>query len=107
MRLTKDVIERAKLPESGRKESFLRDDLVRGLGVRVTAGGTRSFIFEGRVKGRPRRFTIGPCPDLNIPQARQRAMEIRTAIALGEDPHQAHLTIKREITFDALEGVLR
>ncbi len=29
MRLTKEVIDRAALPESGRKERFLRDSVVR------------------------------------------------------------------------------
>jgi hypothetical protein len=60
MRLTKDAIERAKVPEAGKKERFIRDDVVRGLGVRITASGAKSFIFEARVKGRPRRLTLGP-----------------------------------------------
>ena len=59
MRLTKDAIERAKRPEAGRKERFIRDDIVRGLGVRITASGAKSFIFEARIKGRPRRLTLG------------------------------------------------
>ena len=50
MRLTKDAIERAKPPEPGRKERFLRDDEVRGLGVRITASGAKSFIFEARIR---------------------------------------------------------
>ena len=57
MRLTKDAIERAKPPEAGRKERFIRDDEVRGLGVRVARAAQKSFIFEARIKGRPRRLT--------------------------------------------------
>src|SRR5215472_12459073 len=102
MRLTKDSIERAKLPEPGRKERFIRDDLVRGLGVRITASGAKSFIFEARVKGRPRRLTLGAWPDLNVALAREKALGIRTAIAKGEDPHAAHLAKKREATFGDL-----
>jgi integrase len=102
MRLTKDAIERAKLPEPGHKERFIRDDVVRGLGVRVTASGARSFIFEARVKGRPRRLTLGPWPELNVALAREKALEIRTAIAKGEDPHAAHLAEIREATFGEL-----
>ena len=100
--LTKDAIERAKLPERGRKERFIRDDIVRGLGLRITAAGAKSFIFEARVKGRPRRLTLGAWPDLTVLLARKRALEIRTAIAKGEDPHAAHLAEKREATFGEL-----
>jgi integrase len=102
MRLTKDAIERAKLPEAGKKERFIRDDMVQGLGVRVTASGKKRFVFEARIKGRPRRLTLGPWPDLNVALAREKALEIRTAIAKGEDPHAAHLAGKREAAFGEL-----
>jgi hypothetical protein len=102
MRLTKDAIERAKPPEPGRKERFLRDDEVRGLGVRITASGAKSFIFEARIKGRPRRLTIGPWPEITVALARQQAREKRVAIARGGDPHAAHLADKREATFGEL-----
>jgi integrase len=102
MRLTKDAIERAKLPEPGRKERFIRDDVVRGLGVRITTSGAKSFIFEARIKGRPRRLTLGAWPDLNVTLARERALEIRTAIAKGENPHVAHLAEKHEAMFGEL-----
>lgn len=102
MRLTKESIEKAKLPEPGRKERFIRDDIVRGLGVRVTASGAKAFVFEGRIKGRPRRLTIGAWPDLNVQMARDRAMEIRTAIARGEDPAGEAKEARRELTFGEL-----
>jgi integrase len=99
MRLTKDAIERAALPEAGRKERFIRDDLVRGLGVRITASDARSFIFEARIKGRPRRLTLGSWPDLTVILARQRAHEIRAAIARGEDPAAEAEAARKEATF--------
>jgi integrase len=99
MRLTKDSIEHARLPEPGRKECFIRDDVVRGLGVRVTASGAKSFVFEARIKGRPRRLTLGPWPDLTVILARQKAMEIRAAIARGEDPAAEAEAARKELTF--------
>src|SRR5690242_13205748 len=102
MRLTKDAIERAKLPELGKKERFIRDDIVRGLGVRITASGAKSFIFEARIKGRPRRFTLGPWPDLNVKLARERALETRTRIAKGEDPATEAAAARKEATFGEL-----
>jgi Arm DNA-binding domain len=106
MRLTKDAIERAKLPEPGRKERFIRDDVVRGLGVRITVSGAKSFIFEARIKGRPRRLTLGPWPDLTVVLARQRAMEIRAAIARGEDPAAEAEAARKELTFGDLTTYL-
>lgn len=102
MRLTKDAIDRAKLPELGRKERFIRDDVVRGLGVRVTASGAKSFIFEARIKGRPRRMTLGGWPDLTVVLARQKATEIRGRIALGEDPATEAEAARKEPTFGDL-----
>jgi integrase len=102
MRLTKDAIERAKLPEPGRKERFIRDDVVQGLGVRVTASGKKRFIFEARIKGRPRRLTLGAWPDLNVILARERALEIRTRIAKGGDPAAEAADARKEITFGEL-----
>jgi integrase len=102
MRLTKDAIERALPPEGGRKERFLRDDEVRGLGLRVTAGGAKSFIFEARIKGRNRRMTLGAWPDLTVLLARKKAMKLRTSIADGEDPAADADAARKETTFGEL-----
>jgi len=102
MRLTKDAINRARLPEAGHKERFIRDDIVRGLGVRITASGFRSFIFEARIKGRPRRMTLGSWPDLTVVLARQKAAEIRGRIARGEDPATEAEAARKEPTFGEL-----
>jgi integrase len=99
MRLTKDAIEHAKLPRPGRKERFIRDDVVQGLGVRVTASGKKRFVFEARIKGRPRRLTLGPWPDLNVALARERALEIRMLIAKGGDPATDAADARKETTF--------
>jgi integrase len=105
MRLTKDAIERAAPPEAGRKERFIRDDVVRGLGLRITTSGAKSFIFEARIKGRPRRLTLGCWPDLTVILARQRAVEMRAAIARGEDPAAEAEAVRKEETFDDLAAI--
>jgi integrase len=99
VRLTKDAIEHAKLPQLGRKERFIRDDVVQGLGVRVTASGKKRFVFEARIKGRPRRLTLGPWPDLNVALAREKALEIRTRVAKGEDPATDAADARKETKF--------
>jgi hypothetical protein len=102
MRLTKEAIEKAKRPSIGRNEYFIRDNVAHGLGVRITASGAKSFIFEARIKGRTRRMTLGTWPDLNLVLARQRVMEIRTRIAVGEDPATKAADARKETTFGGL-----
>lgn len=44
---------------AGKDQAFLWDADTPGLGLRVTAGGSRSFIFQSRFMGKPLRMTIG------------------------------------------------
>ena len=56
--LTIGVIERLACP-SGKLQAFLRDRKGNGLRVRVTAGGAKSFVFEGKLRRQTIRRTIG------------------------------------------------
>ena len=98
--LTKRAIEAAKVPGSG--QIFLRDDSIRGFAVRILPSGSRAFVWEGRVKGRPRRITLGFFPDLSVAAARLRAMAIRTAIGRGENPADERQAERHENTFGEL-----
>jgi len=84
MKLTQRSVEAAKAPLSG--QTFLRDEDLTGFALRITARGAKSFVWEGRIKGRPRRITLGPYPDLTTLAARNKALEIKTGIANGGDP---------------------
>ena len=100
MVLTKIVVERAQVPE--RDQVFIRDDQVTGLALRVTAGGVKSFVFEGRVRGRVRRITLGAWPTMTVGQARDAVMKIRAAIAEGRDPANDRQDARHEPTFGDL-----
>jgi integrase len=76
--------------------------VVQGFGLRVTWGGTKSFFWEGRINGRPRRITIGAFPDLSVLLARQKAIEIKASIARGGNPVEQRKEVRREITFGDL-----
>jgi integrase len=105
MNLTKAVIEAARPPAEG--QDFIRDEKVQGLGVRITSNGVKSFVFEGRVRGRPRRITLGRWPVMNVDQARDGVMKIRAAIADGHDPAAEHQAAREEPTFgDLLDSYL-
>ena len=98
--LTKQIVEAAKAPARG--QIFIRDDSIRGFALRVLESGGKSFVWEGRINGRPRRITIGQFPDLSVQAARDEAMRIRAAIADGRDPASERQADRREPTFGDL-----
>ena len=74
--LTDAIIKRIDLPTKGNRITY--DDDVAGFGIRVTAGGARSFILNYRTKaGRERRITIGQFPNWKAVSARQEARRAR------------------------------
>jgi integrase len=98
--LTKALVNGATAPARG--QAFLRDDVITGFALRVLESGAKSFVWEGRLKGRMRRLTIGRYPDLPVAVARQKALEIRAAIGRGEDPSEARHAEHKQPTFGDL-----
>jgi len=72
MNLTDLTVKNLSPHESGQRTYF--DDTLKGFGVRVSQGGTKSFVF---VHGTNRkRHTIGRYPDISLKKARQKAKRI-------------------------------
>ncbi len=83
--LTDAIIKRIEPPTKGNRITY--DDDVAGFGIRVTAGGARSFILNYRTKaGRERRITIGQFPNWKAVSARQEARRLRQEVDRGGDP---------------------
>jgi integrase len=99
-RLTQRVVDAAKAPAAG--QVFLRDDELRGFALRITANGAKSYIWEGRVRGRPRRITLGSYPTWPVMRARAEALKIRSAVADGRDPIAEREAQHREARFSDL-----
>ncbi len=88
-RFTRKSVDAARCP-AGKSQALYWDTEQPGLGLRVTEGGARSFIFESRLGGRAGqtvRVTIGPA-----------SMPIRTAkdkagrpVTFGADSESARL----------------
>jgi hypothetical protein len=77
----------------------------QGLMLLVKASGARSWVFRYQIKGRRRDMGFGAWPEISLARARERAMEARRAIALGQDP----LTVKPEkkkLTFEGAAEAL-
>jgi integrase len=85
-RLDNDFVRTVDAPESGAVTYWDNDPKISGFGVRVYAGGGRSFFVNYRIDGRERRFTIGAFPRWSVTAARERAKELRTEIDRGHDP---------------------
>src|SRR5258708_6114629 len=79
VRLTDLVIKGLPAPEAGQK--VYRDDLISGFAVRVSPGGTKTFLL---IHGKERRFTtIGRVGVVKLADARQKARDILAAKQLG------------------------
>jgi len=63
-----------------------RDAKERGLGLRVSPGGTKSFYVSYRFNGRQVRRTIGTHPYLTLDAARKQARGILASVDQGRDP---------------------
>ncbi len=74
--------------QEGKGQSIYWDGKTPGLGVRVTAGGAKSFIFESALHGKTIRITIGDAKTWTIPDAQARATAYKQQIDGGRDPRQ-------------------
>lgn len=78
MRLTDLSIRKLKLPEQGQKTHF--DDGLSGFGVRVSQGGSKSFVV---MFGKRRQLkTIGRYPDMKLVDARREAKRVQSDLTL-------------------------
>jgi integrase len=84
MKLTKSVVDHLAPPTTG--QTFYRDDLLKGFGLRITAGGAKSFVIEKRINGKVRRITLGRYGALTVEQARKEAQKLLGKVACGVDP---------------------
>jgi integrase len=92
MRLTDILIKNLKAPKSGQKTHF--DEALPGFGVRISQGGSKSFVV---MYGLQRRLkTLGRYPALSLADARKEAKRVQ-ADALVETVAPQ---IRQPVTFD-------
>lgn len=93
-RLTNQRIQRAEVGEQKSRtgkslnQIFLWDTEARGLAARITEAGARSYMFQGKLKGRAIRITIGSCDVWTLSDARAEARRLQTLIDRGIDPRE-------------------
>ena len=105
-KITKGAVDKAEAPATG--QVFIWDTEIKGYGLRVTSGGTKTFIVQKRVGRKDRRVTLGRYPEITAEQARKLAMTHIGEIASGGDPIAARATLEvqaktlREVIADYL-----
>lgn len=77
--LTDLSIKHLPSPASGQVTHW--DEGQSGFGVRVSQGGTKTFVVVHGVERR--RFTIGRYPGISLKQARDKAKELQAGLTLG------------------------
>ena len=88
-KLTTKLVQSAPAPAKGDRTIWDggHDKAITGFGIRINAGGKRSFFLNYRDSGgRERRYTIGEFPVWSVEAARLRAQELRQLVNQGQDP---------------------
>src|ERR1700722_6739868 len=84
VKLTQRRIETLECP-AGRKDALAFDDEQRGLGVRVTTGGGKSYVAQYTFAGSKRRVPLGSCSAISLAAAREAVRAILGDAARGVD----------------------
>ena len=78
-----------KLPNAAEgKRDVYHDDKVKGLSVRVTSKGVKSFIVRKKKDGKDSLTTVGHYPAMTIEQARAKARTLLSLFDSGINPKQ-------------------
>jgi integrase len=85
MRLNKINVARLALPE-GKNEVLVFDETLPGFGVRLRAGGKKTWIAQYRIGSKQRRMTLGTIEAVDPDEARKRARSVISKAQLGLDP---------------------
>ena len=95
MRLNRLALAKYALP-NGKAEVLIFDQDLPGFGLRVRAGGKRTWIAQYRVGAKQRRITLGTTETLNLDEARRRAREALAKVSLGADPQTEKRAAKEQ-----------
>jgi hypothetical protein len=107
--LTQVAIDKLK-PGTVRRE--IPDGQVRGLFLVVQPTGKMAWAVRYRHYGRPRKLTVGGCPEISLKDARTAALRALSSIAEGKDPAAEKQAAKataraaRRQSSDAVEKVI-
>jgi integrase len=102
LNFTKETLEKLRPADSAR--TVYRDAKVRGLQLRVSSRGVKTFSLYRWLKpvAKPERITLGRFPDLSVEQARVKALKLIGRMAAGENPNEVKRALRKEDTLQEL-----
>jgi integrase len=84
MKLTQRDIEKLACL-AGSRDRLVFDDVQKGLAVRITATGSKSYLAQYTIGGRRRRVPLGSSAAISLSMARAAAAQIMGSAAMGTD----------------------
>ena len=94
-KLTKRVVDQSGPADT---EFFVWDSELRGLGLRVSPAGRKSFLVQYRFNGKTRRQGLGVHGVTTVEQARTLALSVLSDVAAGIDPRAAPKPLTANLT---------
>jgi integrase len=106
MRLTNETAVRLKLA-IGKDDRIVFDDDLAGFGLRLRAGGKRTWIVQYRIGSKQRRLTLGSTKIIDATEARRRAKSALAKVHLGHDPQiqKAEARAQAAVTLGSVVGM--
>ena len=90
MQLTEEFVQQLSPPPAGPDgkggQVFYRDSQLTGFAVRISSGGTKSYILERRIRGKVKRITLGRCENMDFARARVRATKLIAEVERENKP---------------------
>jgi integrase len=86
--LTSQFVKAAPNAAEGKRDEH-RDAEERGLALRVTSSGAKSWVLLYSLNGKKNRLTLGSYPSITLARARELAKAHKTKVAEGVDPIEA------------------
>jgi len=87
VKITVDFLNKVKPPVEGYE--YWWDRTCKGYGVRIAPTGKKMFVAQGRVRGKPVIFSLGPNGTVTEEKARKKAQKVLQDMRDGIDPRDA------------------
>lgn len=101
---TDPFLRSIKSPE---KQTEIYDADTKGLALRITPAGSKSFVYRYRFGNDVKRFTIGNFPALSLGMARKKAGELSVMITDGIDPLEERKRKKRAANIITVKELIK
>ena len=102
--LTDRMLKTLAPPSSGQHTVW--DSKIPAFGVRVSSGGSKSFVLMYRINGRSRRLTLGRYPTVTLSDARTRARDALHQVSRGVDPAEQKATSRTSARSSRFQDVV-